>query len=102
MVFPPGVFITTMPLRVAASHVDGVHPRPGAGDGLQVAGSVSNSAVILVALRTITASAARRASRRASSFRPGAVVHFDAGGGEGLHPGGFEFVGDEHARHVGP
>src|SRR5262249_35633687 len=61
-VLPPGVFMTTIPLRVAAATSMLSTPTPARAIALSWPGFSSSSAVMRVALRTTAASAARRAS----------------------------------------
>src|SRR5262245_15975271 len=69
-VLPPGVFMTTMPRRVAAATSMLSTPTPARTTARSLPGLSSNSAVTSVWLRTMTASAARTASCRAAPLRP--------------------------------
>ena len=70
-VFPPGVFITTMPLRVAAATSMLSTPTPARAMARNRPGCSRYSAETFGAERTMAASAPRRATLRSSPVKPG-------------------------------
>ena len=70
MVLPPGVFITTMPSRVAAWVSMLSTPTPARAMARSRVLPCSTSAVIFTPLRQMAPSASSRALRRSSPFRP--------------------------------
>ena len=78
-VLPPGVFMTTMPLRVAAATSMLSTPTPARTMARSLPGFSSSSAVMVVPLRTMTPSARPQRFLQGGALEAVALVQLKAG-----------------------